>query len=130
MIKHNYDSRSDNWLMSLIVVRIWLLWQQFCAWIKCFPYAQFHLASINSHLISFKKCLFDLIVFFSIPQLCQPVMPDGTDCSNPINFGRYIEDFRCLNTNITDRLVKEMRLSFPSGHSSFSVYTMVYCAVC
>lgn len=56
-------------------------------------------------------------------------MPDGTDCSNPINYGRYIEEFRCLNNDITERLVKEMRLSFPSGHSSFSVYTMVYCAV-
>lgn len=26
-------------------------------------------------------------------------------------------------------MLKEMRLSFPSGHASFSAYTMVYCAV-
>lgn len=56
-------------------------------------------------------------------------MPDGTDCSNPSNFGRYIEEFRCQNNNITANIVKNMRLSFPSGHSSFTVFTMVYCAV-
>lgn len=60
-------------------------------------------------------------------------MPDeygvyATNCSHPINFGRYIEDFKCLEES-GQRLLKEMRLSFPSGHSSFSMYTMLYCAV-
>lgn len=60
-------------------------------------------------------------------------MPDeygiyATNCSHPINYGRYIEDFKCLEES-GNRLLKEMRLSFPSGHSSFSMYTMLYCAV-
>lgn len=61
--------------------------------------------------------------------VCQPIMPDGTNCSNPINFHRYIEDFTCGNTESSARRIKEMRLSFPSGHSSFSMYTMVFAAL-
>lgn len=37
----------------------------------------------------------------------------------------YVEKFVC-NSNATDRELKEMRLSFMSGHSSFSAYTMMY----
>lgn len=55
-------------------------------------------------------------------------MPDGTNCSHPLNSGRYIEEFTCSGDS-SDRMLKEMRLSFPSGHSSFSFFTMVYCAV-
>lgn len=62
-------------------------------------------------------------------QVCQPLMRDGTDCSHPSNHLRYIEDFTCLNGNSTDRMLKEMRLSFPSGHSSFASYTMIYLSV-
>lgn len=55
-------------------------------------------------------------------------MKDGTNCSNPINFNRYIEEFSCKG-DPGNRILKEMHLSFPSGHSSFSAYTMIYCAV-
>ncbi|XP_037046473.1 putative phosphatidate phosphatase [Bradysia coprophila] len=61
--------------------------------------------------------------------VCQPQMMDGTNCSNPINIGRYIEDFTCLGIGSNTRMLKEMRLSFPSGHASFSAYTMIYCAI-
>lgn len=61
--------------------------------------------------------------------VCQPVMPDGTNCTNPINFNRYIIDFECSNMDASKRKLKEMRLSFPSGHSSFSMYTMVFAAL-
>lgn len=64
--------------------------------------------------------------FFAV---CQPIMRDGTNCSDPINFGRYIEDFTCRGINSTPRMLKEVRLSFPSGHSSFSTFTMVYMAL-
>ncbi|XP_055921774.1 putative phosphatidate phosphatase isoform X2 [Eupeodes corollae] len=64
--------------------------------------------------------------FFAV---CQPIMRDGTNCSNPINAGRYIEEFTCLGINSTPRMLKEVRLSFPSGHSSFSTFTMVYMAL-
>lgn len=62
-------------------------------------------------------------------QVCKPIMPGGTTCKDTINQGRYIEEFSCTSTLSTERMLKEMRLSFPSGHSSFSMYTLVYCAV-
>ncbi|KAJ8717435.1 hypothetical protein PYW08_005834 [Mythimna loreyi] len=55
--------------------------------------------------------------FFDV---CKP----DIDCSLDSNKWRYIEEFTCLATN--EKLKKEMRLSFPSGHSSFSAYTMLY----
>lgn len=61
--------------------------------------------------------------------VCQPQMLDGTTCSDPQNIGRYITDFQCIGAKNSTRLIKEMRLSFPSGHSSFSAYTMLYCAL-
>lgn len=62
-------------------------------------------------------------------QLCQPVDSTGSSiCNNPDNHGKYIEDFECAN-DPSKRLLKEMRLSFPSGHSSFSAYTLIYLAV-
>lgn len=61
--------------------------------------------------------------------VCQPLMDDGTNCSDPINFGRYIEHFRCLGIGSSVQMLKEMRLSFPSGHTSFAAYTSVYCAI-
>ncbi|CAH4029070.1 unnamed protein product [Pieris brassicae] len=56
-------------------------------------------------------------------EVCNP----SIDCSLPENQNRYIETFTCLGTN--KNLLKQMRLSFPSGHSSFSVFTMVFLAL-
>jgi phosphatidate phosphatase len=56
-------------------------------------------------------------------QVCMPKMLDGTTCADAINQNRYIENFTCDNPESTARMLKEMRLSFPSGHSSFSAYT-------
>jgi phosphatidate phosphatase len=58
-----------------------------------------------------------------------PRMLDGTTCADAINQNRYIENFTCENPESTPRMLKEMRLSFPSGHSSFSAYTMIFCAI-
>jgi len=55
--------------------------------------------------------------------ICSP----DIDCSNPIYQNAYITDFNCQQTDM--KLLKESRLSFPSGHSSFSAYTMVYLAI-
>ncbi|XP_055316381.1 putative phosphatidate phosphatase [Sitodiplosis mosellana] len=63
--------------------------------------------------------------FFDV---CKPILLDGTNCSDDINRGRYIENFKCLGDS-GERLLKEVHLSFPSGHSSFSCYTMLYCAI-
>lgn len=64
--------------------------------------------------------------FFDV---CKPMMPDKTTCKDAINQRRYIEDFVCTSEKSSPRMLKEMRLSFPSGHSSFSMYTLVYCAI-
>ncbi|XP_041985000.1 putative phosphatidate phosphatase [Aricia agestis] len=58
--------------------------------------------------------------FFDV---CRP----DIDCTLPENRWRYIEQFTCLGQN--PKLMKEMRLSFPSGHSSFSAYTMFYFSI-
>ncbi|XP_053666150.1 putative phosphatidate phosphatase [Anopheles marshallii] len=64
--------------------------------------------------------------FFDV---CKPRMPDGTTCADTINQGRYVTDFTCTSEKSSARMLKEMRLSFPSGHSSFSMYTLVFCAI-
>lgn len=56
-------------------------------------------------------------------------MSDGTDCSNPGNMHRYIDEFTCRNADVTEKVMKDMRLSFPSANSSFSFFTMVFCVV-
>ncbi|EDW08111.2 putative phosphatidate phosphatase isoform X1 [Drosophila mojavensis] len=61
--------------------------------------------------------------------VCQPQMPDGSTCDNATNVGKYITDFTCKGVGSSARMLKEMRLSFPSGHSSFTFYTMVYVAL-
>jgi phosphatidate phosphatase len=66
--------------------------------------------------------------FFDV---CKPKMLDGTTCDDEANHGKYIENFTCdgKDEGSTERMLKEMRLSFPSGHSSFSLYTMVYAGI-
>ncbi|XP_036330256.1 putative phosphatidate phosphatase isoform X2 [Rhagoletis pomonella] len=64
--------------------------------------------------------------FFAV---CQPILSDGTTCDDPNNVGKYIEDFTCKGDDSTKRMLKEVHLSFPSGHSSFTFYTMVYTAL-
>ncbi|XP_077301093.1 putative phosphatidate phosphatase [Arctopsyche grandis] len=58
--------------------------------------------------------------FFDV---CQP----DIDCDAVKNRWAYIQNFTCKGTD--PHLLKEMRLSFPSGHSSFSTFTMIYVAV-
>lgn len=53
--------------------------------------------------------------------LCQP-MNLKVLCAKPY---AYVENFTC-GSNATTHQLKEMRLSFMSGHSSFSAYTMLY----
>ncbi|XP_030381959.1 putative phosphatidate phosphatase isoform X2 [Scaptodrosophila lebanonensis] len=61
--------------------------------------------------------------------LCQPMLHDNSNCSDPINAQRYIEDFSCTGPDASAKLVKEVRLSFPSGHSSFTCYAMLYLVI-
>uniref|UniRef100_A0A1B6CQX8 Phosphatidic acid phosphatase type 2/haloperoxidase domain-containing protein n=1 Tax=Clastoptera arizonana TaxID=38151 RepID=A0A1B6CQX8_9HEMI len=59
-------------------------------------------------------------------EVCNPHLNPETkiDCSLSKYKNEYIEDFICMNSD--QRLVRETRLSFVSGHSSFSAYTMIY----
>ncbi|XP_025155976.1 putative phosphatidate phosphatase [Harpegnathos saltator] len=57
--------------------------------------------------------------------LCVP----NVNCTLPENQYKYIENFVCTSSSITAMQYKELRLSFPSGHSSFSAYTMIYLAM-
>ncbi|KPP72614.1 Lipid phosphate phosphohydrolase 1-like [Scleropages formosus] len=53
--------------------------------------------------------------------VCKPVL-DQEDCQS----GRYIENFTCTGDAT---MVNEARISFYSGHSSFSMYCMVFLAL-
>ncbi|XP_030766752.1 putative phosphatidate phosphatase [Sitophilus oryzae] len=55
----------------------------------------------------------------------------NVNCSLPQNQHVYHTNFECTNPSyiFNKRVMKELRLSFPSGHSSFSMYTMVYFAI-
>lgn len=61
--------------------------------------------------------------------VCQPIMPDGTNCSDAINKFRYIEDYTCSNAESSEYRVKDASKSFPSGHSSLAMYSMLFAAL-
>ncbi|XP_048523456.1 putative phosphatidate phosphatase isoform X1 [Dendroctonus ponderosae] len=64
------------------------------------------------------------------PHFYTVCLPD-VNCSLAENQNVYHTDFSCTNPAYmyNKRIMKEMRLSFPSGHSSFSMYTMVYFSI-
>lgn len=66
------------------------------------------------------------MIFFKV---CRPIMFDGTDCRSPMNLHRYIEEFTCSNPEVTEKILKDIRLSFPSANASFSFYSMVFSIV-
>ncbi|CAH2235335.1 putative phosphatidate phosphatase [Pararge aegeria] len=57
--------------------------------------------------------------FFDI---CQPV-PNASPTLNALG---YIQDFTCAGPNADVARLKDMRLSFPSAHSSFAMYSAVF----
>lgn len=56
--------------------------------------------------------------------LCKP----SVDCFSPENIGKFITIYSCSG-NEDSHYLREMRLSFPSGHSSFTGFALVYCAL-
>ncbi|XP_023171534.1 putative phosphatidate phosphatase isoform X2 [Drosophila hydei] len=61
--------------------------------------------------------------------LCKPMLLDGTTCADYVNEGRYIEEYTCTAKDISVKQFKNMHLSFPSGHSSFVFFSMIYLAI-
>lgn len=62
------------------------------------------------------------------PHFMAVCMP-SVNCSLIENQHRYIENYTCTTQQYSAKFLKEIRLSFPSGHSSFSAYTMIYLAI-
>jgi len=58
--------------------------------------------------------------------MCQPDML-GVTCTDKHGLPLYVTAYTCLGTN-TGRL-KDMRLSFPSGHASLSSYSMIFAVI-
>ncbi|KAL7026435.1 hypothetical protein ACKWTF_013912 [Chironomus riparius] len=58
---------------------------------------------------------------------CKPVLLDGTTCADPQNFMKYILDYKCSNEDATTSSLREIRMSFPSGHANFSFVTAWFC---
>ncbi|XP_053954197.1 putative phosphatidate phosphatase [Anastrepha ludens] len=63
--------------------------------------------------------------FFSI---CKPRLADGTNCDFERNQGHYFTEYTC-ESDVSQRMMAEMAMSFPSGHSSIAFYAMVYIAL-
>lgn len=60
------------------------------------------------------------------PHFLNVCSPDVNLCEGK-DVHQYIEDYNCSNTN--QRNLRDARLSFMSGHSSFAAYSAVYMAV-
>ena len=61
--------------------------------------------------------------------VCNPVLFDGSTCADQKNLHRYIIDFSCGNAASNADKLNEMRLSFPSGHSSIAMFSMMFLAI-
>ncbi|RUS84620.1 hypothetical protein EGW08_007647 [Elysia chlorotica] len=58
--------------------------------------------------------------------VCKPHF-DHTNCSSVIwPKVRYVEEYECSNTKFHPKLLRDSRLSFPSGHASVSVYSALF----
>lgn len=94
--------------------------------------AKYSVGRLRPHFISVSLlvfcCKFDLYFHISL-KVCRPVMDDGGDCTDMANLHKYIENFKCSNPEATDHMLKDMRLSFPSGHASIAFFTMLFCSV-
>ncbi|XP_061388277.1 putative phosphatidate phosphatase [Musca vetustissima] len=64
--------------------------------------------------------------FFAV---CQPLLDDETTCDWEMNHGIYIQNYTCRGLqNSNSRLINYgMRTSFPSGHTSLTCYSMIFC---
>ncbi|XP_063705566.1 putative phosphatidate phosphatase [Culicoides brevitarsis] len=54
--------------------------------------------------------------------VCRPVMPDGSDCSDTRNHGKFILDYECGNPDFFISIYR----TFPSGHSSQAFFGATY----
>ncbi|EDV97182.1 putative phosphatidate phosphatase [Drosophila grimshawi] len=61
--------------------------------------------------------------------VCQPMLSDGSLCTDAANLHRYVEDYECAGEGYTIADVRQARLSFPSGHSSIAFYALLYTAL-
>lgn len=100
------------WVLNVYINIVCFLFGAFCTFLVT-DIGKHTLGRLRPHFIS----------------VCLPIMRDGTNCSNPINQHRYIEDYTCSNTESSEQQLKQIHLSFPSGHSSFSMYAMFYAAI-
>ncbi|KAH8419581.1 hypothetical protein KR222_007105 [Zaprionus bogoriensis] len=90
-------------------------------------YYLFGLAMLTFTTILTKLCIGRLRPHFYA--VCQPMLPDGSTCHDAQNEGRYIDSYTCSNANVTDFLFEQLNQSFPSGHASLMMYSMLYLAI-
>lgn len=90
-------------------------------------YYLFGLAMLTFTTLLTKLCIGRLRPHFYA--VCQPMLPDGTTCQDAQNMGRYIASYSCSNANVTDFQFEQLNQSFPSGHASLLMYSMLYLAI-
>ncbi|EDX11494.1 putative phosphatidate phosphatase [Drosophila simulans] len=68
--------------------------------------------------------------FFAV---CSPHFPDGTSCSDELHRGalKYHTDYECRSdlSQATEEMIRDVNVSFPSGHSAMAFYGLVFVAL-
>lgn len=91
-----------------------ILWRWSCDYIIGFM--------INLTLVEMAK----VIAGEHRPHFFSTCSPDAALTCKP---GEFVEEFTCTNTFYSNYIVTDSSRSFPSGHTSISVYTSFFCAV-
>jgi len=68
--------------------------------------------------------------FFAV---CSPQFPDGSSCSDEAHRGvlKYQTDYDCRPdlSGASEEMIRDVRVSFPSGHSAMAFYGLVFVAL-
>ncbi|XP_059177678.1 phospholipid phosphatase 1-like [Physella acuta] len=77
-------------------------------------------------------CIFTDTIKYSVgrlrPHFLDLCKPDfgKFNCTSEHGTPRYVLDYECTNTGVSDKLMTDSRMSFPSGHASTSVYSAIF----
>ncbi|XP_035827911.1 phospholipid phosphatase 1 [Aplysia californica] len=58
--------------------------------------------------------------------LCKPNFDKINCTSDDLGLDRFVLDYECTNTEVDHRLLREAKLSFPSGHASLSMFSALF----
>lgn len=110
LVEFSLSVRSTNGSVDKLPKAVHNILTVLCEWFTVF--------SLSMLLVAFTKIMVGRLrpMFF---EACNP----DVDCGDAKNLHRYITDFKCTNEN---RSLTSLGKSFPSGHASESMVSMMY----